>query len=487
MATLFFPQGNIYPDSMVTQHHTTYALAKLTATGEKRLLVQGDTEGLDGEMQNGYLVCDLTASNAAEIRSRLSWLNPEPMGRQTSFGFGDRLGSATPGHIASLCAVDPDKTIAPIFAQQSVRENTRTGRSPQEVLDDAMWGVFQEGWREPWGADADHVKEESDLSPFIAAGYTFYTIDPSDYVDNEVQTDSPEILQKKAAQLPWERFGTDYKTMKAHYCAGPLSLDDLTLVFDEETFLRALVKYGSAILHTAAIATALDAKMAGRGYDLEMSIDETDTPTSINEHFFIANELHARGIPVVSLAPRFVGKFQKGVDYIGDINAFKAELVKHMAILHHFDSYKISIHTGSDKFSIYGIIHEYAQGYVHVKTAGTSYLEALRVIARQYPPLFRKMLDLAHKNFQKDRKTYFLDCQPQKVPPSDQLADGQLPDLLEQFDSRQLLHVTFGSILDEYGQYLAEFIAAHEAAYRAGLETHFARHLRPFCKMTVEK
>jgi hypothetical protein len=116
-----------------------------------------------------------------------------------------------------------------------------------------------------------------------------------------------------------------------------------------------------------------------------------------------------------------------------------------------------------------------------VKTAGTSYLEALRVIAYQDPLLMRQMLNLAHKNFEKDRKTYFVDCRPEKVPTSDQLEDGQLPELLEQFDARQMLHVTFGSILDEYGDDLHAFLVSHEADYRSGLETHFARHLRPFC------
>jgi len=481
MTSLSFSQGTIYIDSIITRNDSTYALAKLAENGENWLLVQGDIDGFSGEMQTGVLVCNLTALNAAELRSRLSWLNPAPLARQTSFGFGDRLGSATPGHVASLRAADPGKSIAPIFAQQSVRENTRTGRTPQDVLDDAMWGIFQEGWCEPWGADADHIKEKSDLAPFVAARYTFYTIDPSDYVDNDAQSDNLEMLQQKASQLPWELFGTNYETMKAQYCADPLLLGDLTLLFDEEVFLRALVKYGRAILHTAEIAALLDDKMSGQGYDLEMSVDETDTPTSIHEHYFIANELHLREIPVVSLAPRFVGKFQKGVDYMGNVAQFEAELVEHMAILHHFDNYKISIHTGSDKFSIYGIINGHAQGYVHVKTAGTSYLEALRVIAHQDPPLFRKMLDLAHENFQKDRKTYFLDCQPQKVPTSIQLTDVELPNLLEQFDSRQMLHVTFGSILDAYGEDLAEFISTYEAGYRTGLETHFVRHLQPFC------
>jgi hypothetical protein len=482
MSSISFPQGDIYPHSLLTEGSTVFALASLRADGRKRLLVQGDSRGFEGELQDDLLVCELSPANAAALRSRLAWLNPTPLGRQTSFGFGDRLGLATPGHIAALRTADPDHFIAPIFAQQSVRENTRTGRTPQEVLDDAMWGIFQEGWREPWGADADHIKGTADLPPFVAAGYTFYTIDPSDSVDNEAQTDSLDTLRKKAALLPWDEMETTYDASKMQYCTGTLLVGDLPLIFDEETFLRAVVKYGPAVLHTAVIAAVLDEEMGGKGYDLEMSVDETDTPTSIHEHYFIAGELHRRGIPVVSLAPRFVGKFQKGVDYMGDIDEFDRELAKHMAILHHFDSYKISIHTGSDKFSIYGTINEQAQGYAHVKTAGTSYLEALRVIAELNPALFRRMLDLAHKNFQNDRKTYFVDCDPQKVPVSSELDDEELPGLLEQFDARQLLHVTFGSILDAYGDELAAFITDHESDYRMGLETHFARHLQPFAK-----
>ncbi len=480
MTTLSLPEGTVYPESQVTVDGTTYAMARQAHNDQKTVLVQGDTNGFEGVPQDGLLVCELTAGNAAELRSRLDWLNPVPLGRSTSFGFGDRLGSATPGHVASLRAADPGRQIAPVFAQQSVRENTRTGRTPQEVVDDAMWGVFLEGWLEPWGADADHVKEESDLAPFVAAGYTFYTIDPSDFVDNEAQTDSLEKLREKAGQLPWDRLGTTYDDLLAQYRMEPLQAGELTLEFDEETFLRALVKYGRAVLHTADIAAALDEQMGGRAYDLEMSVDETDTPTSIHEHYFIANELLSRGIPVVSLAPRFVGKFQKGVDYMGDLDEFAAELARHMAILHHFDSYKISVHTGSDKFSIYGIINEQARGYAHVKTAGTSYLEALRVVAAKDPPQFRQMLDLAFKNFEKDRKSYFVDCKPQNVPTGDQLEDDQLPDLFDQFDARQLLHVTYGSILDEFGDELHAFIATHEADYRAGLEKHFTRHLRPF-------
>ena len=337
-----------------------------------------------------------------------------------------------------------------------------------------------EGWRAPWGADADHVKEISDLPPFVAAGYTFYTIDPSDYVDNAAQTDAPDTLREKVAALPWEALGTSYDALREEYCAAPIQLGDLTVEFSETDLLRALAKYGRALAHTAAIAEALTAQLGGQPYDIEMSVDETDTPTSIQEHYFIARQLQALAVPVVSLAPRFVGKFQKGVDYIGDVNEFAAEFARHAAIMRHFGSYKLSIHTGSDKFSLYPAIAEHTGGRVHVKTAGTSYLEALRIAAERQPALFRAMLDYAREHFAHDRKTYFLDAQLEKVPAGADVADADLPALLDQFDTRQVLHVCFGSILDAFGDDLRAMIADDPEAYRAGLERHFTRHLQPF-------
>ena len=391
MTQIAIPGATIYAASVVEQAGSSYFLCRIDATGERRLGVGGDLTGFAGqEVGQGVLLCPCSAEHAAALRARLPWLQPSPRlaGRPRS---ASAIGwaSATAGHIQAMRSTGADATIAPIYAQQSVRENTRTGRTPQQVLDDAMWGIFQEGWRAPWGADADHVKEIADLAPFVAAGYTFYTIDPSDYVDNAAQTDALETLREKVARLPWDQLGTTYAALRQRYCSAPFALDGLTLQFDEHVLLRALAKYGRAIAHTAAIAAALTAQMQGGRYDLEISVDETDTPTSIYEHFLIANELHARGIPVASVAPRFVGKFQKGVDYMGDIALFEAELAKHVAIMNHFDSYKLSIHTGSDKFSIYPIIARHAHGHVHVKTAGTSYLEALRLVAEHDPALFR--------------------------------------------------------------------------------------------------
>jgi hypothetical protein len=119
---------------------------------------------------------------------------------------------------------------------------------------------------------------------------------------------------------------------------------------------------------------------------------------------------------------------------------------------------------------------------VHVKTAGTSYLEALRVAAEYDPALFRRMLTLARARFEHDRKTYYIDAQLARVPEAAQLTDAELPGLLDQFDARQVLHVTFGSILDEYGDELQQLLTVREDEYRAGLERHFERHLAPFCR-----
>lgn len=472
--------GSIYPESLIEYQGTTYALGRPAGSAEKRLIILGDSQGFGGEPQGEALVCPLTAENAAALRTRLPWLRPSPLGTRTSFGYGDRIGCATPGHIQAMRSIGAENSIAPIFAQQSVRENTRTGRTPQQVMDDALWGIFQAGWRAPWGADADHVKTVADLAPFVAAGYTFFTIDPSDHVDNAAQDAPVADLTARVEALPWDALGTSYAALAERYCAAPITLGDLSLSFDEPILLRALAKYGRAIAHTAAINAALSAQKKGQPYDLEMSVDETDTPTSAHEHYFIASELIARGVPVVSLAPRFVGKFQKGVDYMGDLAEFDSELAKHVAIMRHFGAYKLSIHTGSDKFSIYPAIARQSENLVHVKTAGTSYLEALRLVAAHEPATFRSMLNDARGHFEHDRKSYFLDAQLERVPAGEEVADADLPALLDQFDARQVLHVAFGTILTGYHAQVAALLAAHEAEYATLLERHFARHLRPF-------
>jgi len=477
-------EGQVYPSSVVRQAGSTYFLVRLHEDGSRRLGILGPAASFSGSpASDGQItLCRLDAGNAAALRDRLPWLKPVPLGCRPSFGFGDRMGSATPGHIQALRSADPQGRLAPIFAQQSVRENSRTGRTPQQVVDDAMWGVFQEGWRRDWGADADHLKELSDLEAFAAAGYTFFTIDPGDHVDNAAQSDSPGELQKKVATLPWDQLQTSYRDTQARYCTHPFALEGLTLTFDEATLQRALAKVGRALALAITFAHGLAERLAGQAFDFEVSVDETDTPTSVHEHFLIAAELTRCGIPFVSLAPRFVGKFQKGVDYIGALAVFERELERHAAVMRHFGNYRLSVHTGSDKFAIYPALARATHGLIHVKTAGTSYLEALRVVAVASPALFRQIVELARDRFETDRQSYFLDASLDRLPETGQRSDRDLPAFLDHFDSRQILHVTFGSVLAKFGPQIAQVLADNEAEHRAGLESHFARHLAPFVR-----
>ncbi len=125
------------------------------------------------------------------------------------------------------------------------------------------------------------------------------------------------------------------------------------ITFDETALQRAAVKYGRAVAHAAFMYRHLEKAGAGRKWEVEVSVDETETPTTHAEHVYIATELRRLGVRWVSLAPRYIGSFEKGVDYIGDVQAFEADIAVHAAIARTLGPYKLSLHSGSDKFSVY--------------------------------------------------------------------------------------------------------------------------------------
>lgn len=470
----------LYPRSVVEQVGTTYRIGR--GPEGRVLLLTGDVGGFEGYQLGDVFIGPLSVANAALLRRRLPWLHPQPLGLKRSLGSGDRLGLATPGHLRAVRQANSSglPAVAPIPAQQSMRENARTGRSAQQVMDDAMWGIFQEGWREPWGADADHLKTTDDVELCVAAGYTFYTVDPGDHVDNEGHTASLQRLRKLAAALPWQALDDTLEGLKGRYLSRSFNANGLALEFDETSLLRAAAKYGGAVAHTARMFRHLAAAMGSRPFELEVSVDETETPTSPLEHFYVASELRRLEVEWVSLAPRYPGAFEKGVDYIGDLEVLDRELAHHAAIARTLGPYKLSIHSGSDKFSVYALFTRHAGELVHLKTAGTSYLEALRAIAGVDPALFRQILALGLERYDSDRATYHVSAEASRVPRPDELADDELAGVLDTFDGREVLHVTFGSALDEYGQRLMRALDSHEEEYYAALETHFLRHLAAF-------
>ncbi|MCX6036738.1 MAG: tagaturonate epimerase family protein [Chloroflexi bacterium] len=545
---------NIFPRSLVDQDGVEYALAQ-TTTGLQLVILAdpaapragtgttspragtGTTSltGFEGECSElagkTLLIGPCNPQNAAALRARLDWLQPGLLGLRTSAGMGDRVGLATPGHVRAVRAtggktVVPGSStgIAPIFAQQSIREMTRTGRTPQQVMDDATWGIFQEGWHEGVGADADHLKTTTDIDACMAAGFTFFTIDPGAHVDNRAETASLDELRELAESLP-----ANLQPRASGLLGKGFDIEGLWLTFGEATLLKAVVKYGKAVAHVASMYNYLVKAAGTRPFELEVSVDETDQPTSHAEHLYITSELKRLGVKWVSLAPRYVGRFEKGVDYIGDVAAFETDLAGHAAIARQFGPYKLSLHSGSDKFSIYPAAMRQTRGLVHLKTAGTSYLEALRTIGVVDVDLFREIYSFARQRYETDKASYHVSAELGRAPLPEAVTDW--PGLLDQFDAREILHVTFGSVLTEprapcpvsragtgttsrepglprpvlepglprgnrdypartgttsqkrfYDRFMAA-LNANPEAYASNLEKQFIRHLKPFSSL----
>ena len=452
-------------------------IAQIVVTAPPGSAVFADFEGTTAEQGvKSILVGEANAKNLAVLRKLLSWLKPVPLGLRTSAGMGDRLGLATPGHVRAVRSVGGD--IAPIFAQQSIREMTRTQRTAQQVLDEATWGVFEENWTAGFGADADHLKTPANIDTCVAAGFTFYTVDPGEYVNDG----KPTLDALKA--LPWDTLHDSIDALRHRYLDQPFDVESQRITFDDETLLGAAVKYGRVVAHVLTMYNHLIAVTGGQNCELEISVDETETVTTHAEHFYIANELKRLGVKWVSLAPRYIGRFEKGVDYIGDLAEFKADFAVHAAIARQFGPYKLSLHSGSDKFAIYPIAMEATGGLVHLKTAGTSYLEALRTIAALDPVFFRQIYVFACDHYATDRASYHVSALVGHAPLPEQVTDSELPALFDQFDARQIMHVTFGSVLTspQFHDQFMTLLRTHPEEYAANLEKHFQRHLAPFAK-----
>jgi hypothetical protein len=414
-------------------------------------------------------------------------LRPQPLGLAPTFGFGDRLGLATPGHVAALRRAATG--FLPIFAQQSIREMVRTGRSPEQVMADAMAGAAQASYFGPMGADADHLKTFRDVDVTAAAGFVFFTIDPSDHVDPLADDYGPaqlgERYQAVRDQVPWI---AGYVGQRVPLAGGR------SYTLAELDCQRTAVKYGLAVNHTVAMARHVEAVMRGRGqeYELELSVDETAQPTTPAEHFIFADQCLRSGVKLVSLAPRYVGDFEKGVDYKGDLAAFERNAADHAAIAAALGPYKLSLHSGSDKLSVYPIAARATGGKVHVKTAGTSYLEALRVLARREPRFFRELVDFARSRYDEDKASYHVSATLASAPSPTEVADDEA--LEEHYlglwsrvpggkglsnPGRQIVHCTFGSVVmhPRYGPALRQALEVHRGTYEELLAVHFEKHL----------
>jgi len=456
----------------------------LILIGDEKALSRSGFQGaiMEHESQT-FLKCPLTHENAEQLRSSFKFTKPVLIGKASSYGLGDRLGNAGAAHLKAI----RNSGFKPVLAQQSIRELERTRRTGEDVLDAASWAAFQEGYTDGFGADADHLKTTDDIDRMVKAGFTMFTIDPSDYVVNEALTMGKDDLLDSYNGLPWEDLNSDPGERLSHY-SKPVRLNNGFLLNPaKEDVMRGMVKYGDVIVHTKKMVRYLLKTYPEHPAEFELSVDETDQPTTLFEHYLIAAELCRLGVAVVSLAPRFCGDFEKGIDYRGDLNTFRKEYEMHLAIAESFGGYKLSIHSGSDKFSVYEVIGELKSGSVHVKTAGTSYLEALRTIAEVDPDLFRDILKFSLKRFNEDKKTYHISANPVQITDPDSVSGRRLPAFLDDNHARQVLHVAYGSVLTEAGaekrgfkKRLMKSLSEYEEIYEKNLREHFIKHIKPF-------
>ena len=443
----------LYPESVNYYEGKKVAMADM---GEYDVIIADATLGFAGKANDGETIAPLTHENAMLLRKLFPFTAPvRVLNAPRSFGVGDRLGIACPGHIRVFRKYDAK----PVFVQQSIRELDLTGRRYEDVLDAATFATFRDDYKDGFGADGDHLKKVEDIEYALGLGFTMITLDLSEHIKADGEG--------------------DISALKDIYLGKKFDVGEgITVEFTAEELAKCVHVYGEAIDFAVEM---YDRFLADGRYeaDFEISIDETSVPTSPAQHFFAANELIRRGVKFATIAPRFIGEFQKGIDYIGDIDKFTEEMTVHSQIARHF-GYKLSIHSGSDKFSVFPIIGKKNRDVWHVKTAGTNWLEAMYIVAEKEPALYRKIHAFALENFDKARAYYHVTTDLGNIPALDTLADDELPALFKNNDARQLIHITYGLILQEkaFHDALYRLWRREAEAYAAALERHIGRHMQ---------
>ena len=471
----------IFPNSIQTCRDVIIALARFP--NHNVLLVFGeDSIGFSGHSYKTDSIkiwfCPTNHNNAARLRTLLPFTAPSSLkNAKCTFGLGDRLGIASPGHIRIISKYN----VAPILAQQSVRELNLTDRNYSDSIDSASWAVLQEGYRKPWGADGDHLKTEEWVRNALVIGCTMITADVSDHIHNEYAlADEKKILEDYFCinHAYRNRIEDEYLNKTYHLDTG-----EVISFTSEELALIALV-YKDAIEFTHSLYKA--GLETGKIFDFEISIDETEIPTLPQAHIFVVGELSKKGVEFVSLAPRFIGEFQKGIDYIGDTKEFERSIRTHSAIARYFSGYKISIHSGSDKFSIFPLIGRETGQQFHIKTSGTNWLEALKVLALKDPGLFRSIYTQAVEAYPITSQYYYITPDLSDMTGSKNLKDIELPSILDNPNDRRVLHIAYGELLkvEHIRNQLFRVLDEHLEQYWDNLEMHIGKHLEA---LQVEK
>jgi len=287
-----------------------------------------------------------------------------------SVGTGDRFAHEAKAQLqACIKALENGIVVVPVW-NKSNREHAIIGSEPSSVRQAADVAVESLGWKHPYFCDADHITLKT-VERFLGA-CDFYTIDVADFIGEPVAEDSIDNFTKRHPEL-----------------LGRIQLEGIedAVQITPQILRQTALKYLTAVKKSGEVYRAIVSAKGEGNFIPEISMDETDSAQSPVELLIILAAIADEGIPVQTIAPKFSGRFNKGVDYVGDVAQFEREFALDVAAIayavSHFglpDNLKLSVHSGSDKFSIYPAIHATIKRFnagVHLKTAGTTWLEEL--------------------------------------------------------------------------------------------------------------
>ena len=287
-----------------------------------------------------------------------------------SMGVGDRFAHQGVAQLdAMIMARDKGVSIAPVW-NKSYREHSIVGTQPESVRIEADAAVRARKWKDPYFVDADHIRLKT-LDGFLDSS-DFFTLDVADDIGADPGSDAIAKFTARHKQL-----------------IGRLDVAgiDRPLEITEALVAGAARKFLSAVGEAGRIWQRIKAVKGTDAVVVEVSMDETDKPQTPAELLVILAAVADEAIPAQTIAPRFTGEFLKGVDYVGQVKQFCKEFDEDLAVIAYAirqfglpDNLKLSVHSGSDKFSIYRPMHQSLKKFnagVHLKTAGTTWLEEL--------------------------------------------------------------------------------------------------------------
>jgi hypothetical protein len=405
-----------------------------------------------------------------------------------SFGVGDRFAHQAEAQLAAFERLAAAGVIVAPVWNKSNREHSFIGSEPGSVRAAAAAAVAARRWSHPWFVDADHIRLET-VDRFLDSS-DFFTIDVADSIGR------PASDADVAAFIA--RHGELVGSLRIPGCQESIQLDTTSLEAIVRQYLLACREAGEIYRHIAAQRT-------DRPFVTEVSMDETDLPQTPPQLLVILALLADERIPLQTIAPKFSGRFNKGVDYVGDLAQFEREFADDIAVLAFAaDRYglpptvKLSVHSGSDKFSLYPVIRRVlaATGAgLHLKTAGTTWLEELIGLAEAGGDglaLAREIYAYALDHVDELCGPYatVIDIDRSRLPSAAEVNGWSGPRLAAairhvptnpEFNAnvRQLLHVSFKVAAKQGRRYTDLLEANREVVARQVTENMFDRHLRP--------